>query len=114
MNCVTHKERIWLATAIYHRYVGRKTNKSRPPELSSILSRRRRGEATTIGLGLRFALAFSGGTALNLQKLRLSHDNETLTLHVDAGSAAMVDSHTRRRFQQLAQSAGMAARIEGA
>ena len=114
VNCVTHKERIWLATAIYHRYVGRKTNKSRPPELSSILSRRRRGEATTIGLGLRFALAFSGGTALNLQKLRLSHDNETLTLHVDAGSAAMVDSHTRRRFQQLAQSAGMAARIEGA
>ena len=36
VNCVTHKERIWLATAIYHRYVGRKTNKSRPPELSSI------------------------------------------------------------------------------
>ncbi|MGC6453920.1 MAG: hypothetical protein ACON31_08420 [Candidatus Puniceispirillaceae bacterium] len=114
VNCVTHKERIWLATAIYHRYVGRKTNKSRPPELSSILSRRRRAEATTIGLGLRFALAFSGGTALNLQKLRLSHDNETLTLHVDAGSAALVDSHTRRRFQQLAQSAGMAACIEGA
>jgi len=114
VNCVTHKERIWLATAIYHRYVGRKTNKSRPPELSAILSRRRRAEATTIGLGLRFALAFSGGTALNLQKLRLSHDNETLTLHVDAASAALVDSHTRRRFQQLAQSAGMAAHIEGA
>ena len=114
VNCVTHKERIWLATAIYHRYVGRKTNKSRPPELSFILSRHRRAEATTIGLGLRFALTFSGGTALNLQKLRLSHDNETLTLHVDSGSAALVDSHTRRRFQQLAQSAGMAACIEGA
>ena len=114
VNCVTHKERIWLATAIYHRYVGRKTNKSRPPELSSILNRHRRAEATTIGLGLRFALAYSGGTALNLQKLRLSHDNETLTLHVDSGSAALVDSHTRRRFLQLAQSAGMAAKIEGA
>ena len=114
VNCVTHKERIWLATAIYHRYVGRKTNKSRPPELSSILSRRRRGEATTIGLGLRFALTFSGGTAMDLQHLRLSHDNETLTLHVDSSSTALVDSHTRRRFQQLAQSAGMAARIEGA
>ncbi len=114
VNCVTHKERIWLATAIYHRYVGRKTNKSRPPELSAILSRRRRAEATTIGLGLRFALTFSGGTALNLQRLRLSHDEETLTLHVDSGSVALVDSHTRRRFQQLAQSAGMAAHIEGA
>ena len=84
VNCVTHKERIWLAIAIYHRYVGRKTNKSRPPELSAILSRRRRAEATTIGLGLRFALTFSGGTAQDLRKLRLSHDGKVLTLHVEA------------------------------
>ncbi|MEC7237354.1 MAG: hypothetical protein VXW17_04955, partial [Pseudomonadota bacterium] len=114
VNCVTHKERIWLATAIYHRYVGRKTNKSRPPELSAILGRRRRAEATTIGLGLRFALTFSGGTAQDLQKLRLSHDGKVLTLHVDPSGVPLVDSHAKRRFFQLAQSANLAPQIEGA
>ena len=114
VNCVTHKERIWLATAVYHRYVGRKTNKSRPPELGFILSRRRRAEATTIGLGLRFALTFSGGTARDLRKMRMSHDGEVLTLHVDPSCASLVDSHARRRFQQLAQSANLVPQIEGA
>jgi exopolyphosphatase/guanosine-5'-triphosphate,3'-diphosphate pyrophosphatase len=111
VNCVTHKERVWLATAIYHRYVGRKTNKSRPPELSVLLNRRRRAEATVIGLGLRFALTFSGGTAQNLDQIRLGNDGTTLTLHVGAGCAALVDNHATRRLQQLAQSANLEARI---
>ena len=111
VNCVTHKERVWLATAIYHRYVGRKTNKSRPPELSVLLNRRRRAEATMIGLGLRFALTFSGGAAQNLDQIRLGNDGATLTLHVGAGCAALVDNHATRRFQQLAQSANLEAEI---
>ena len=114
VNCVSHKERIWLATAIYHRYVGRKTNKSRPPELAFLLGRRRRAEATAIGLGLRFARTFSGGTAQDLQKLRLSHDDKVLTLHVDPSGLPLVDSHTKRRFHQLAQSVSLVPQIEGA
>lgn len=113
VNCITHKERVWLAVAIYHRYVGRKTNKSRPHELSFILNRRRRADATTIGLGLRFALTFSGGTANSLEKLRFSNDGKQLTLHVDPSCAPLVDSHARRRFQQLAQSANLIPEIEG-
>ena len=113
VNCITHKERVWLAVAIYHRYVGRKTNKSRPHELSFILNRRRRAEATTIGLGLRFALTFSGGTANSLEKLRFTNDGRRLTLHVDPSCAALVDSHTMRRFQQLAQSANLIPEIQG-
>ncbi|MEC9226060.1 MAG: hypothetical protein VYE33_02865 [Pseudomonadota bacterium] len=113
VNCITHKERVWLAVAIYHRYVGRKTNKSRPHELSFILSRRRRAEATTIGLGLRFALTFSGGTANSLEKLRFTNDGRRLTLHVDPSCAALVDSHTMRRFQQLVQSANLIPEIQG-
>ena len=113
VNCITHKERVWLAVAIYHRYVGRKTNMSRPHELSFILSRRRRAEATTIGLGLRFALTFSGGTSNSLEKLRFTNDGKRLTLHVDPSCAALVDSHTLRRFQQLAQSANLVPEIQG-
>lgn len=111
VNCITHKERIWLATAIYHRYVGRKTNKSRPPELAFILGRRLRAEAATVGLGLRFALIFSGGTASSLKGLRFDNDGETLTLHIDKEIAPLLDSHARRRFQQLAQSASLVPRI---
>lgn len=107
VNCVSHKERIWLATAIYHRYVGQKTNKARPPELDHILSRRRRAEATTIGLGLRFALSFSGGTAGALNRLRLGNDGKVLTLHVSPDVAAFIDGQTRRRFEQVAESAGL-------
>ncbi|HCI20153.1 MAG TPA: hypothetical protein DE310_05220, partial [Alphaproteobacteria bacterium] len=112
VNCVTHKERIWLATAIYHRYVGRKTNKARPPELGFILGRRRRAQATTIGLGLRFALTFSGGTVDGLKGIKLVNDGQTLTLQVSKECAKLVDNHARRRFQQLAQSADLAAEID--
>ena len=112
VNCVTHKERIWLATAIYHRYVGRKTNKARPPELGFILGRRRRAQATTIGLGLRFALTFSGGTVDGLKGIKLVNDGQTLTLQVSKACAKLVDNHARRRFQQLAQSADLAAEID--
>ena len=73
-----------------------------------------RDRATTIGLGLRFALTFSGGTAQDLRKMRMSHDGEVLTLHVDPSCASLVDSHARRRFQQLAQSANLVPQIEGA
>jgi len=107
VNCISHKERIWLATAIYHRYVGRKLNKSRPPELGFILGRYRRAEATTIGLGLRFALMFSGGTASCLEHLRLENKDGVLTLRVAESGKTLVDNHARRRFAQLAQSASL-------
>ena len=112
VNCVSHKERIWLATAIYHRYVGNKTNKSRPPELGSFLGRKRQSEATTIGLGLRFALMFSGGTASCLNYLSLTNDAGILTLHVKEQGRSLLDNHTRRRFAQLAESASLIPKIE--
>ena len=46
--------------------------------------------------------------------MRMSYDGEVLTLHVDPSCASLVDSHARRRFQQLAQSANLVPQIEGA
>ena len=114
VNCVSHKERIWLATAIYHRYVGHKTNKSRPPELGAILGQKRRSEAATIGLGLRFALMFSGGTAHCLEYLSLTNEAGVLTLHVTEQGRSLLDKHSCRRFAQLAQSASLIPEIEQA
>ena len=112
VNCLSHKERIWLAIAIYHRYVGHKTNKSRPPELSAILGCKRRLEATTIGLGLRFALIFSGGVPNCVNYLSLTNEVGVLTLHVKEQGRGLIDKHTCRRFAQLAQSASLIPEIE--
>ncbi len=112
VNCLSHKERIWLAIAIYHRYVGYKTNKSRPPELRAILGCERRLEATTIGLGLRFALIFSGGIPNCVNYLSLTNEAGVLTLHVKEQGRTLIDKHTRRRFAQLAQSASLIPEIE--
>ena len=69
VNCMTHKERVWLSVALYHRYVGLKRNKPRPRGLDSLLGRRHVIEATTIGLALRFALIFSAGTTTHLNHI---------------------------------------------
>ena len=58
VNCMTHKERVWLSVALYHRYVGLKRI-SRARVIGQRLGRRHVVEATTIGLALRFALIFS-------------------------------------------------------
>jgi exopolyphosphatase/guanosine-5'-triphosphate,3'-diphosphate pyrophosphatase len=113
VNCISHKERIWLSTAIFHRYAGRKMNKSRPAELGFIISRSRRAEAATIGLGLRFALMFSGGTADCLHHLKLTRASGSLILHVAPAGKTLLDSHARRRFQELAESAFLVPVIEG-
>ncbi len=112
VNCLSHKERVWLAIAIYHRYVGHKTNKSRPPELSAILGCKRRLEATTVGFGLRFALMFSGGVPNCLEYLSLTNKSGVLTLRVKKHGQSLIDKHNRRRFAQLAQSASLIPEIE--
>ncbi len=114
VNCLSHKDRVWLATAIYYRYVGLKTNKLKPLELGAILGQKRRLDAATIGLGLRFALMFSGGTAHCLAHLSLTNEAGVLTLHVTKQSRALLDKHSCRRFAQLAQSASLIPEIEQA
>ena len=111
-NCITHKDRVWLALAVYHRHVGLKQNKARPRELRHILGDAQRKQAIAVGLGLRFAMFFSGGTAMDLGKIRLSVTGKVLTLHVAAVAAALIDEHAERRFTFLAQSIKCTASIK--
>ena len=107
VNCVTHTERIWLATAIYHRYVGIKTNKSGPTELKYVLKETLRDQAVTIGLAMRFALMFSGGIKSCIDYLTIEIVDDKMILNVAAEGADLIDNHARRRFEQVAQSAGL-------
>ena len=105
VNCMTHKERVWLSVALYHRYVGLKRNKPRPRGLDSLLGRRHVIEATTIGLALRFALIFSAGTTTHLNHIRLECLPGKIRLHIAATARDLFDSACQRRLNALAASA---------
>ena len=69
---------------------------------------------TKTGFPFRFRPVIWLLASVHLRKMRISHDGKVLTLHVDPSCASLVDSHARRRFQQLAQSANLVPQIEGA
>jgi exopolyphosphatase/guanosine-5'-triphosphate,3'-diphosphate pyrophosphatase len=111
VNCMTHKERVWLSVALYHRYVGMKQNKPRPRKLDALLGQRPRAEAITLGLGLRFALIFAAGTSEHLNHLKLECRPGRIVLHVDRAAQDLLDAHSRRRFEAIAESANCNADI---
>jgi exopolyphosphatase/guanosine-5'-triphosphate,3'-diphosphate pyrophosphatase len=106
INCITHKERVWLSIALYHRYVGLKVNKPRPQGLDGLLSKRKLNEAITVGLGLRFALIFAAGTGDYLEKMKLVCSQGKMTLMIDSSAKDFLDGHCKRRFEVFAESAG--------
>ena len=111
VNCITHKERIWLAMALYHRYVGLKQNKPHPEEMESLLRPKRQAEAVTVGLALRFALIFSAGTCDYLKNIRLECQPGVMKLHIDPAARALFDAHCQRRFADFAANAKCSAEI---
>ena len=111
VNCMTHKERIWLAMALYHRYVGLKQNKPHPEEMESLLRPKRRAEAVTVGLALRFALIFSAGTCDYLKNIRLECLPDLMKLHIDPSARGLFDAHCQRRFVDFAATAKCRAEV---
>ena len=111
VNCITHKERIWLATVLYHRYVGLKQNKPHPEEMESLLRSKRRAEALNVGLALRFALIFSAGTCDYLKNIRLECQPDVMKLHIDPSVRGLFDSHCQRRFIDFAASTNCSAEV---
>jgi exopolyphosphatase/guanosine-5'-triphosphate,3'-diphosphate pyrophosphatase len=105
VNCVTHKERVWLGVALYHRYVGTKQNKPQPKELTALLRKTDKNQSVTIGLALRFALNFSAGTKDYLRDIRFKINANILTLHVSKAAQPLFDESCARRFRAMAESA---------
>ena len=96
---------------LYHRYVGLKQNKPHPEEMDSLLRAKRRGEALTVGLALRFALIFSAGTCEYLKNIRLECQPDVMQLHIDSSARGLFDSHCERRFVDFAASANCSAEV---
>ena len=62
-----HKERVWLAQAIYLRYVGLKEKKPISKTLLNLLSEDEKNSAFAVGIALRFVYKFSAGNPKNLE-----------------------------------------------
>ena len=105
VNCMTHKERVWLGLVLYHRYCGVKKNASRPLELEKLVSSQNRAHAVTIGLALRFALIFAAGTVDHLREIRFKLSTKLMTLTVSKTAQPLFDEACARRLSTLAESA---------
>ena len=111
VNCMTHKERVWLGVALFHRYVGTKQNKPQPKELAALLRKTDKKQSITIGLALRFALNFSAGTKDYLRDIRFEINANVLTLHVSKAAQPLFDEACARRFRAMAESAELMPKV---
>ena len=70
-----HRERIWIAQAIYHRYVGLKDRKSISKKLIRLLTEKEKQSAFAVGIGLRFLYTFSAGNPKTLDTMDINIKN---------------------------------------
>ena len=107
---LSHKERVALALAIYHRYAGTGT----PPSttlIMRIIDEDMRAWATAIGLGLRCASAVSARTASLLQRTSLFIDKGTIMLDAKKEDSLLLTSAPGRRLRDLADALGLQAQL---
>ena len=102
-----HKERIWLAQAIYHRYVGLKDKKPISKKLINLLSESEQQSAFSIGIGLRFLYTFSAGNPKNLKNIEFSIRNKKLNCMIKPKGKILFDSNSERRLKAFANSFGL-------
>ena len=102
---VDHAERAFLAVALFARYTGTID----APEFTAILNLMdefARARALQIGLALRLAQTFSGGTAGVLENTRLRQGPVNLVLDVAEEAAMLVADVIERRLEALARVMG--------
>jgi len=97
-----HKERIWLAQAIYHRYVGLKDKKSISKKLISLLTEKEKQSAFAVGIGLRFLYTFSAGNPKNLESIDINIKNKKLVCVLKPKGKILFDSNSERRLKAFA------------
>ena len=97
-----HKERIWLAQAIYHRYVGLKDKKSISKKLISLLTEKEKQSAFAVGIGLRFLYTFSAGNPKNLDSIDINIKNQKLVCVLKPKGKILFDSNSERRLKAFA------------
>jgi exopolyphosphatase / guanosine-5'-triphosphate,3'-diphosphate pyrophosphatase len=106
----THSDRVFVATALHARYGGSPDDPIKEPT-RHLLDERATQEARTLGLALRLAYTLCAGTIELLSELGLDCSDDVLALNVPSESSLFVGETVQRRFDAVARSLGVAAKI---
>ncbi len=107
---LTHKDRAWLALAIYARYGGDIGDPLVSPVLP-LISDAAQAAAVKTGLSLLLAHTLSGGAPGLLGQTHLKRAKDDLILALPKDDAIFQSEAIERRLAQLAKTAGLKARI---
>lgn len=98
---VGHDERVFVATAVFHRYCG-DTEVPAHLDATGLLDRLEERMARRIGLAARLAFDLSGAASGELRRYPLQYALGKLTLRVPFDRAMIADETVTRRFKALA------------
>jgi exopolyphosphatase/guanosine-5'-triphosphate,3'-diphosphate pyrophosphatase len=108
----THRERAFLAVAVFNRYTAATTN----PEQGAVgrlLSNDQLARARALGAALRLGCDLSGRSATLLGRSALSQDNSDLLLTVKGPSGdILLGEQTNKRASQLAATLGLTLKVK--
>lgn len=111
VNSLSHRERAWLASAVRHRYDGVKPNRPAGDIAEQLLREHDFQTARAVGTGLRFALIFCAGARDLLEQVSLHIEGEMLICRIPEKSASLMDEHSRRRLDSLAEACDLTAEV---
>ena len=96
-----HRERIMLGLAVASRHAALRGTLKRL-DLSSLISKSERRQATAIGLAMRLAYTISGGAVSVLEQFRLERTEKKLVLTGPEDAHILVGNAVQRRLRALA------------
>ena len=105
-TAMSHKERVWVAMALYQRYKAGLLTRADNPALG-ILRWREQKLAHRVGLAMRFAASFSPKAMAPLKHCRLSIDDDTLVFSAPADRREMMSETPLKRLSSLADAFDM-------
>ena len=101
INSITHRERAWLAEALFYRYGRQFELQKFPFKFSEVLSYKDQLEARTIGLSLRFAMTFSAGLPELLKNVKIRMDRQNLHVIFSGDAKEIFADHINSRLTLL-------------
>lgn len=107
---LTHRDRAWLAYAVYVRYGGDVEDRQVSP-VRSLVAETDTASAVETGLALLLAHTLSGGAPGLLKQTRLRRAGSDLILELPRDDAIFQSEAVERRLARLARIAGLTARI---
>jgi exopolyphosphatase/guanosine-5'-triphosphate,3'-diphosphate pyrophosphatase len=106
IGTISHRERVFIASALHARYGGLPDDPIKAPT-RPLLDDQEAAEARSLGLALRLAYTLCGGALGLLSDVRLSRGTGTLTLELPASGSLFQGEAVERRLGALGRALGL-------